>query len=250
MSNQPNFEIWKEPRGFLKCLQVFLAVFAFSCATGFRGKFSFVQHCTDDSGDVTQRLEATFSYPFNTPMSFAMLNNCSKDGDYQQTTLPLNERHSTEFFVVIGVFCFLMSLGMLLYYIYFEDIDAKARAKASGAVNWTSGPVVDFCMAVFYAFFWFVAAIAQAAAVNGIKDATNVHTITKSLVLCSGTHKCTGFETAKYATLTVSILLGFLNSFVWSGNCWFLWKETPWHKEPVNTPVAAPPHQQMPPAAI
>ena len=61
-------------------------------------------------------------------------------------------------------------------------------------------------MAVFYAFFWFVAAIAQAAAVNGIKDATNVASITKSLSLCKGVYSCGSFEIAKYATLTVSIV--------------------------------------------
>ncbi len=55
----------------------------------------------------------------------------------------VSERHSTEFFVVIGVFCFLFSLGMLIYYIYFEDVDAKLQAKtAGGQVSWTSGPVV------------------------------------------------------------------------------------------------------------
>lgn len=251
MSN-PNFEIWKEPRGFLKCLQVFLAIFAFSCATGFRGKFEFVQKCTADKVDITKRVEATFSYPFDSSLSLTLMKNCS-DTDNIPRPIVLNERSSTEFFVVIGVFCFLMSLGMLLYYIYFEDIEAKARAKASGAINWTSGPVVDFCMAVFYAFFWFVAAIAQAAAVNGIKDATNVETITKGLAGCAAPFSCptANLMHAKYATLTVSILLGFLNSFVWSGNCWFLWKETPWHKEPNQTPVTAPqPHQQMPPAAI
>ena len=85
-------------------------------------------------------------------------------------------------------------------------------------------------MAVFYAFFWFVAAIAQAAAVNGIKDATNVHTITKSLVLCSGTHKCNGFETAKYATLTVSIV-----SILLFGSCSEVLKiwhgASQWHRD-------------------
>ena len=245
----PNFEIWKEPRGFLKCLQVFLAVFAFSCATGFRGKFSFDQKCPKTSGgNVVHQVEGTFSYPFDNSLQLYMMSNCTTN-EFETESLSLNERHSTEFFVVIGVFCFLMSLGMLAYYIYFEDLEAKARAKASGTVNWTSGPIVDFCIALFYAFFWFVAAIAQAAAVNGIKDTTNVHTITSKLRYCKEPNVCEKLEVAKYATLTVSILLGFLNSFVWSGNCWFLWKETPWHKEPVNTPVAAPP-QQMPPAAI
>ena len=35
-----------------------------------------------------------------------------------------------------------MSLGMLAYYVYFEDVEAKMRAKASGSISWTSGPVV------------------------------------------------------------------------------------------------------------
>ena len=34
-----------------------------------------------------------------------------------------------------------------------------------------------------------------------------------------------------YKFLTSPQLLGFLNAFVWAGNLWFLWKETPWHNE-------------------
>jgi len=243
----PNFEIWKEPRGFLKCLQVFLAIFAFSCATGFRGSFSFDQNC----GQQSHMVKVSFKYPFDTKIVFDVMKNCSSD---EMITIekPMSERHSTEFFVVIGVFCFLLSLGMLLYYIYFEDVDAKIQAKTAGQVIWTSGPVVDFCLAVFFAFFWFVSSIAQAAAVSGVKDYSNVKEIIGSLEQCKTPNKCESVVIAKYATLTVSILLGFLNTFVWCGNTWFLWKETPWHKEPHHTtPVqAASHHQQMPPAAI
>lgn len=249
MSN-PNFEVWKEPRGFLKCLEVFLAIFAFSCATGFRGALNFSQDCNGTS----HKVDTTFKYPFDSGLQFSLMKthvNCSTTDVFVPETVPLNERHSTEFFVVIGVFCFLLSAGMLLYYIYFEDVESKQHAKASGTINWFSGPILDFSLAVFFAFFWFVSSIAQAAAVNGIKAATNVDSLAGKLANCQGPlMQCHAGEDAKYATLTVSILLGFLNTFVWCGNTWFLWKETPWHKEPQNTAVPAQPHQQMPSAAI
>lgn len=41
--------------------------------------------------------------------------------------IPLNERHSAEFFVVIGVFCFLYSLGVLIYYTAFQE-DSQVQA--------------------------------------------------------------------------------------------------------------------------
>ncbi|KAG2468695.1 SYPL1 protein, partial [Polypterus senegalus] len=28
------------------------------------------------------------------------------------------------------------------------------------------------------------------------------------------------------------VIFGFLNLILWGGNCWFLYKETPWHKPP------------------
>jgi len=40
-------------------------------------------------------------------------------------TAPLDERSKMEFFVTIGVFCFLYSLVMLLYYIFFEEENTR-----------------------------------------------------------------------------------------------------------------------------
>lgn len=42
--------------------------------------------------------------------------------------------------------------------------------------------------------------------------------------------------------------MGFLNVFVWCGNLWFLYKETPWHA-PKNSSAATVPGQQAPPQA-
>ncbi|XP_057297272.1 synaptophysin-like isoform X1 [Hydractinia symbiolongicarpus] len=239
MRDNPNYEVIKEPRGFIKCLEIFLAIFAFSCVTGFRGQFSFHQHVNGTS----HRVDGHFKYPFSGSISLNMANDTMKN--IIDVPLEIDERSSTEFFVVIGVFCFLYSLGVLVYYTWFEE-DNKQPSSAT-----FSPPVIDFVAGGFWAFFWFVSACAQAAAVRSIKSSTDVNELIKSLALCKITYTCSIDKAAKYATLTISILLGFLNVFVWAGNMWFLWKETPWHRDATSKPAVTqqkPQHQPTPPA--
>ena len=67
----------------------------------------------------------------------------------------------------------------------------------------------DFVAGAFWAFFWFVSSCAQAAALTGIKDATNADDLAaEGLPYCV---KKLGFtcevrNKAKYATLTVSVV--------------------------------------------
>lgn len=50
-----------------------------------------------------------------------------------------------EFFVVIGVFCFLYSLGMLLYYIFFEENSAtNATPITSSMLSLPTIVIIDF----------------------------------------------------------------------------------------------------------
>lgn len=244
MRNNPNYDVVKEPRGFIKCLEIFLAIFAFSCATGYRGEFSF--HQTYKTGNLTQShiVEGSFKYPFNDAINLKMF---SINGSYSDVLVNISERSSTEFFVVVGVFCFLYSLVVLIYYILFEP---ETTTPPTSTLN---PPVIDFVAGGFWAFFWFVSACAQAAATSSIKDATNAEDIMSRVQYCTGAgFSCTIYKPAKYATLTISILLGFLNVFVWAGNMWFLWKETPWHKgnrAPAATVQQQQPPQQVPPAA-
>ena len=60
----------------------------------------------------------------------------------------------------------------------------------------------------FWAFFWFVSSCAQAAALTGIKDATNAEDLAGSLDYCkkSAGFTCEVQQKAKYATLTVSVV--------------------------------------------
>lgn len=245
MRSQPNYEVIKEPRGFIKCLEIFLAIFAFACATGFRGTLTINQ----ESGAMSHGAEGNFQYPFDEGIPLKLSKNLSISTATESVVAPLNERSKAEFFVVIGVFCFLYSLGMLVYYVLFEE-DSTKNASPSGSL--TSPPVIDFAFGAFWTLFWFFSACAFAAAVSNISDASDTgKLINGDLASYCGNVKinCSG-KSAKTATLTVAILLGFLNVFVWAGNIWFLWKETPWHKGNAQPATIPPPQQPSQPAAI
>jgi len=244
MRASANYDVLKEPRGFIKGLEIFLAIFAFSCLSGFRGEIEIKQ--IDTNTTKTHSATAQFKYPFEV----ITLNTFNSKWAHAPTALLEDGRSSPEFFMVVAVFCFLYALGTLVYYILFQE-DQPSTAKFSPAV-------IDFVVGCFWAFFWFCAACALASAVHSIKDATDVNQIVKNLVVCTSKGMtCTAAKAAKFATLTVAILLGFTNCFVWAGNCWFLWKETPWHsgnkqQQPATVPGPTPspfPQQVAPPAA-
>ncbi|XP_065067003.1 synaptophysin-like [Rhopilema esculentum] len=245
------FEVLKEPRGFIKVIQVFVAIFAFATCTDFRGELQLKQVC---NGTMTHDTGAKFKYPFNTRLQFNV-HRC-RDWALFPYMRDLSYRSSMEYFVVIGVFCFLYSLGILVYYIVFEEDQASSAAPPAKF----SPPVIDFVISVVFVVFWFTGAIACAAAVTGIKSATNMDTIIKNINLCTKSSinnvLCTATKQANYATLDISAVMGFLNIFVWCGNLWFLYKETPWHNPQKTTaatvsgPGGPPPSVQAPAAAI
>jgi len=250
MRATPNYDVLKEPRGFIKGLEIFLAIFAFSCLSGFRGEIEIKQFYTNKTESPTPSTSnhpavAEFSYPFES----ITLNTFNSKWSHEPTLILKDGRSSPEFFMVVAVFCFLYSLGTLVYYILILE-DQPSTAKFSPSV-------IDFMVGCFWAFFWFCAACALASAVHAIKEATDVELIVKNSEYCKGVLSCTPDKAAKFATLTVAILLGFTNCFVWAGNCWFLWKETPWHsankqQQPATVPGPTPspfPQQVAPPAA-
>ena len=84
----------------------------------------------------------------------------------------------------------------------------------------------DFVAGLFWAFFWFVSSCAQAAALTGIKDATNAEDLAAgSLPYCgkNGIITCEVLKKAKYATLTVSVVSKF--SFILCFAGWPLYTE-------------------------
>lgn len=240
------FEVLKEPRGFVKFIQVFVAIFAFATCTGFRGQIELSQKCNSTVTTST----VNFKYPFKSMLHFDV-KECKAAGKLEAVNISLDYKSSTEYFVVIGVFAFLYCAGILVYYIMFEPDQPASSATPSKF----SPPVIDFVISVVFVIFWFTSAIAIAAAVRGIRNTTDITSIISKIEACKIPAVCTPTVKGNYATMDISAILGFLNLFVWCGNLWFLYKETPWHSPrdrsaaTVSGPGGQVPPQGAPPAA-
>lgn len=132
---------------------------------------------------------------------------------------PGNYASDAEFFVFTGVaswlFCF-FSLAVYLCYGSFYVDEQK------------NYPKIDFIISAILAMFWLAGSAAWANGLSGLKSLCSGLAATASIcfqdeVMCSSS--CSSFSEA-----TVSIILGFLNCFLWSANLWFLYKETKWYK--------------------
>jgi len=215
---------------------------------GFIGRFAFDVKC---KGSPAFNVHGDFPYPFDdvtiyttTPcenMTTTGLKNLSEKVDY---------RSDAQYFVFTGVTSMLFVLVATGYYVFFED---RARDATSTDVGLLSFPVVDFVFTILLVVFWFTSSIAWAAAVSGLRNATNQESVFKNYVACT-INQCVSFEGASYGAPVVAVLLGFLNVFVWGGNLWFLFKETPWHSPRSSgvkggeIPQQDPPHQDTPSA--
>ena len=92
----------------------FVAIFAFATCTGFRGYTEFKQKCNN----VDHTTGAKFKYPFKETLIFDVHERQCKV--LAPVTVSFDYKSSMQFYVTIGVFCFLYSLGVLAYYIFFE----------------------------------------------------------------------------------------------------------------------------------
>ncbi|XP_023343922.1 synaptophysin [Eurytemora carolleeae] len=102
-------------------------------------------------------------------------------------------------------------------------------------------PIFDLAMAVVLAFFWLASSSAWGHGLSGLKhvgDPENwiyqdtedapAHMCRKNAegYVFTIIESCTSTYAGTFAGGNVSVLLGFLNVFLWSANTWFLYKET------------------------
>ncbi|KAA8593649.1 hypothetical protein FQN60_009765, partial [Etheostoma spectabile] len=77
----------------------------------------------------------------------------------------------------------------------------------------------------------FFVCIAWGKGLTDVKWATNPDHLAES---CK--EFCKPGEFPSMGRLNASVIFGFLNLILWAGNCWFIYKETPFHKDP-NPPA-------------
>lgn len=228
------FEAIKEPIGFIKIVQFFMAILAFSIAVNGSSSLALNAKCSTVTTDTKySTFVASYSYPYDlTGVPFENTVKCPTDETTPKpdreklTTEGYNIKSSAEWFVFVGVMSFLYSLGMLVIYVFMKH-------KYDNIIYL---PLIDFCATVLFALCWFIADIAWAKAISDIQHHTNTENVINSLPgLCkkvgsSASRDCLVKAYASYGSIIISCIIGFCNLILWAGNIWFVLKETTWYK--------------------
>jgi len=222
-----NTRVFKEPRGFMRCAEWFFAIVAFACCCDFSTYVSYNVTCRN-AEPVTYKHE--FSYPFQLDHVASQKVTCG--GDTQGTMqLPGDFSSDAQFFVFTGVLSFLATMAIMVVYVFYSEMYFSESKMA---------PMIDFCFTVIVAIFWLSASAAWANGVINMKYAANPNNWlfqdkdSICLKTSEGTFQytdvtdCSVDYLGNYKKANISIIVGFLNFFLWASNLWFLYKETSW----------------------
>uniref|UniRef100_A0A3Q2E6Z0 Synaptophysin-like 2a n=1 Tax=Cyprinodon variegatus TaxID=28743 RepID=A0A3Q2E6Z0_CYPVA len=195
------------------------AIFAFATTGGYSGKTHLNFKCppSEEEQDVSAVFGYPFrlpSYPYNVPLCNGSQTNVTYlQGDFSS---------SAEFFVCVGVFGFLYCTATLVLYLGFQHVYRQT----------SRGPIVDLLVTAAFAFLWLVSSSAWGKGLTDVKWATNPTHLAELF------KNCEPGESPSMGRLNASVIFGFLNLILWAGNCWFIYKETPFHKDPIQPDAA------------
>nr|KAF6493074.1 synaptophysin [Molossus molossus] len=165
------FQVVKEPLGFVKILQWVFAIFAFATCGSYSGELQLSVDCANKTHSLLN-IEVEFEYPFRLHQVYFDAPDCR--GGTSKVFLLGDYSSSAEFFVTVAVFAFLYSMGALATYIFLQN---KYREN-------NKGPVLDFLATAVFAFMWLVSSSAWAKGLSDVKMATDPETVIKGIPSC------------------------------------------------------------------
>lgn len=203
----------KEPLGFIRILEWIFTICAFATTGGYVGSTVVTHNCKSED------ISALFGYPFRLPSQPYKIAHCN--GTTNVTYLQGDFSSSAEFFVAVGVLGFLYCTFTLILYLGYQQVYRESNR----------GPTIDLIVTGIFAFLWLVCSSAWGKGLTDVKYATDP----ERLIFHCLPDVCEMKSHPSMGRLNSSVLFGFLNLILWAGNCWFIYKETPFHK-PANLP--------------
>lgn len=218
-----NTRVFKEPRGFMKVLQFIFGICAFATTTSFSENYEIEVDC----GNATKKaiISSSLNYPFrldhltrkeevcDKPCTFLLMGDFSSDAG---------------FYVTVGVLAFLYCIAALGVYVFLGPIYE----------NNSNFPLGDCAMHVVFAILFLAGSSAWANSLTSMRSALDFGYV-KDLNdgdsegdgdICKLPFVCHEGHAINFSKLVISLILGFLNVFLWGANLWFLYKETPHFK--------------------
>ncbi|KAL5282135.1 hypothetical protein ACFFRR_005402 [Megaselia abdita] len=209
-----------EPRGIIRILQFVFSIVAFATTSGF--SVTLEGQCTNGIKN-----SETFHYPF-------MISNKDICPNYP---ILLNVSSDCQFFVATGVLSFLYCIFIIFIYLVKDEL-YQSRKELPMAVCikilfflliLNNVNPQDFILTVILAVFWLSGSAAWSNGASQMKSITDVNLISNA---CKG---CT-YTIGSFGKLNSSLIVGFLNFFLWTSNLWFIYKETIWFtKHPITS---------------
>jgi len=244
-----NTEVLKQPLGFMRCIQCFFAMVAFATCANYSSYTEYKVNCVNEA--LSKTMKHVFAYPFrldhNTP-SLEVHCNANKT-DIVHMYPPGDFKSDSEFFVFTGVVAFLGSGALVALYVFFSKLYMDEQKKA---------PFYDFLFTVMVSVFWLSASAAWANGVVTLKwiaDPANWIFLSDQSIcqkkgaayLNVGVKSCEPTFVGTFGGANASVILGFLNFFLWASSLWFVYKETAWFANRGGaTPGGSQPQQLSP----
>lgn len=224
----------KEPRGFIRILQILFGALAWSTTADFTTISTLHIDCPDAS---PYNVEYKIEYPFdlrNTNVSSP--SACTDDTTVREDTFPIDFSCTSMLYVFVCATSLLYALGSVIYYCL---LTAKYETDPLA-------PMVDLCITLLFTILWIIITCTWALNVSDLRHYTHPSYFRDALSVCHERDaNCQPESPGKWSSLTVSIICGFTCVVLWLGSTWFIFKETTLHKKQYQS-SSAPPQQQQP----
>jgi len=236
MGRELKLEAFKEPRGFIRLLELVFTMLAFSFCAGFSSNLEFVVQCNSKNGNVTTLSNQTFHLDYSYPFSLDHYDNvtvdqtkCDVTEDAKYVSFPGDYSSDAKFYVFIGVISWLFCLFTTLVYGFMNEMYLDNK----------NYPLYDMIISAALCFFFLAAASAWGHGLSGLKYSSNPSSWifnSDDALICKKTElnqyiqtvvsECIPTKLGTFAGANVSVLIGFLNCFLFGANVYYLYKET------------------------